>query len=141
MTKTTKFKPGKSGNPKGRPKGSKDKRTELREMMQPHAEALVNKAVELAKNGDISALRICLDRLIPPYRAKDPVVVVGSMTGTLTEQGQQVIEAVSGGELSPSDGASLLQALASQARIVEIDELTKRIKHLEEKHVHYPTSQ
>jgi hypothetical protein len=63
------FTKGQSGNPAGKPKGAKDKRTELRALLRPHAEDLVAKAVELAKAGDTTALRICIDRLIPPIRA------------------------------------------------------------------------
>lgn len=104
-----KFKAGKSGNPKGRPKGSKDKRTALRELLQPHAEDLVKKAVELAKAGDVTALRMCLDRLIPPYRAKDATVAMGEPKGTLTEQGQKAIAAMIRGELAPVDTVSMLK--------------------------------
>lgn len=63
------FQRGKSGNPAGRPKGSKDKRTELRALLEPHAPALVQKAVEQALDGDTAALKLCLDRLIPPVRS------------------------------------------------------------------------
>ena len=66
MRKDTKFKPGISGNPKGRPKGARDKRTELRSLLEPHAKDLVEKVVELAKGGDTTAIRLCLERLIPP---------------------------------------------------------------------------
>ena len=63
------FKKGQSGNPSGRPKGVKDKRTELRELLEPHAEALVKKAVDLALMGDTSALRLCLERIIPAVKS------------------------------------------------------------------------
>ena len=63
------FKAGKSGNPQGRPKGSKDKRTELRALLEPHAPALVEKAVQMALDGDTVALKLCLDRIIPAMRA------------------------------------------------------------------------
>lgn len=89
--------------------------------------------MELAKAGDVTALRMCLDRLIPPYRAKDATIAIGELKGTLTEQGQQVITAMARGDLAPGDTANMLQALASQARLVETDELEKRVKALEER--------
>ncbi len=55
------FKRGQSGNPDGRPPGIPDKRTALRELLLPHADALVGKAVERALAGDASALRICIE--------------------------------------------------------------------------------
>lgn len=65
----TKFMKGQSGNPAGRPKGIPDKRTQMRELFEPHAEALIDKAVQLALAGDTTALRMCLERIIPPMKA------------------------------------------------------------------------
>jgi len=62
------YQKGHSGNPAGRPPGLPDKRTVLRELLAPHAEALVAKVVALALAGDTAALRICIDRLIPLQR-------------------------------------------------------------------------
>jgi Family of unknown function (DUF5681) len=135
MTKDTKFKQGQSGNPKGKPKGAKDKRTELRELLTPHAEDLVKKAVEKALEGDMAALRLCLDRIIPAIRSKDLPVLITGLDGSLTEQGKNIIESMGDGELSPSDASSMLSALAAQARVVEIDDLEKRVKELEGKNI------
>src|ERR1700693_659671 len=58
------FTPGASGNPDGRPKGSRNKSTlALEALLDGQAEALTQKAVELALAGDITALRLCLDRI------------------------------------------------------------------------------
>ena len=66
----TRFKPGESGNPDGRPRGSRNATTlALEALFDGEAEALTRKAIELAKTGDIPALRICLDRLHQPIRA------------------------------------------------------------------------
>lgn len=130
MAKRT-FRPGQSGNPRGRPKGSKDKRTALRELLTPHARELVEKAVKLAKDGDTAALRMCLDRLMPPVRARDLPVKMPALTGTLTEQGRKVLNVMASGDLTPSEAASILQALASQGRLVEMDELEQRVRKLE----------
>jgi len=132
MNKDTKFKPGKSGNPKGRPKGARDKRTELRSLLEPHSKELVEKVVELAIGGDTTALRLCLERLIPPFRSQEQSITLDNMNGGLTAQGRQIILAMGNGELSPSDASSMLQALASQARLSEVDELERRINKLEE---------
>ena len=129
--KPTQFKPGQSGNRNGRPKGSKDKRTALREMLQPHAESLINKVVSLAKKGDTTALKLCLDRLIAPYRAKDQEIIIHGVHGTLTDKSEKIILAMIAGEIGPSDAATMLQALITQAKVMEIDDLEKRVKMLE----------
>lgn len=60
------FEEGRSGNPAGRPKGSRNRATQaLEKILDGDAEAILNKAVEMAKDGDPVALRLCLDRLIP----------------------------------------------------------------------------
>src|SRR5215467_6292317 len=65
------FKPGLSGNPAGRRPGSRNKATETAELLlEGEAEALTRKAVEKALAGNPMALRLCLDRLIPPRRGR-----------------------------------------------------------------------
>jgi Family of unknown function (DUF5681) len=63
------FKPGHSGNPTGRPKGSLNKATlGSQALLDGEAEALTRKVVELAKGGHPVALRLCPDRLLPPRK-------------------------------------------------------------------------
>jgi hypothetical protein len=63
------FKSGKSGNPLGRPKGSRNKTTVAVEaLLEGDAEGIARKAVEKALEGDMAALRLCLERLLPPRR-------------------------------------------------------------------------
>src|SRR5215213_5905663 len=63
------FQKGQSGNPKGRPVGSRHKATLAVEvLLDGEAEALTRKAVEMALGGDTVALRLCLDRLLPVRR-------------------------------------------------------------------------
>src|SRR5215216_2194924 len=60
------WQPGVSGNPDGRPKGARNKTTlAVEQLLDGEAEAITRKAIELAKQGDIQAIRICMDRLCP----------------------------------------------------------------------------
>ena len=88
------FQTGQSGNPAGRPQGIRDKRTAMRELLMPHAEALVAKVVETALEGDSTALRICIDRLIPAAKAKDDPVSLPPLLGSLADKGRIVIDAL-----------------------------------------------
>lgn len=128
------FQPGQSGNPAGRPPGLRDKRAELRAMLEPHAPDLVAKVVAKALEGDTTALRICLDRLIPVPKAKDEAVSLPLRDGSLADKGEAVLGAIGDGEIPPDVGAAVLQAIASQARIVEVDEIERRLTALEAKH-------
>src|ERR1700751_5428740 len=65
------FSKGESGNPAGRPPGARNKATEAAErLLEGEAEALTRKVVELALEGDSTALRLCFDRIIPPRRGR-----------------------------------------------------------------------
>jgi hypothetical protein len=128
-----KFCKGESGNKSGRPKGIKDSRVRLRELFKPHAEELIKKAVEMALGGDTTAMRLCLERFVPPMRSESEPANIGEISGTLAEQGQSIITAMGSGRLTPSQAVEMLGALASQARICEADELEKRIQALEQK--------
>jgi len=67
------FQPGQSGNPNGRPKNIVDKRTELRRLLEPHANDLVNKLVELARAGEPTALKLCIERLLPRVKPDNSI--------------------------------------------------------------------
>jgi hypothetical protein len=126
------FEKGQSGNPSGRPVGIRDKRTAMRELLQPHAPDLIAKAVEMAKGGDAAALRICLDRLLPAAKPKDEAIELPGMTGSPADRGRVVLDALAAGEVTPDEAGAVMQALAAQVRIVEADELEKRITALEQ---------
>ena len=132
VKKDTKFKKGQSGNPKGRSKNS-GKIANLRALLEPFAPELVAKAKELALDGDTVALRLCLERLVPAIKVKDDHLVIKGLKGdaSLTEQGQAIIDSLAKGEVTPSEAASLMNSIASQARILEIEDLEKRVKALE----------
>jgi hypothetical protein len=131
MLRAPHFYPDQSGNPSGRPPGIRDKRTAMRALLEPHADALVAKAVELALAGDGAALRICIERLIPAVKAKDDAVSLPPLTGSLADQGRVIVEALAQEKLSPEEASTILQALATQARIVEVSEIEKRVSALE----------
>jgi len=127
------YKKGQSGNPKGRPIGVKDKRTELRQLLKPHTQKLVKKTVDLALDGDTTALRLCLERLIPTIKQKDEYIKFKLTGNTQTEQSKSIIIAMSNGEITPTDTNTILQTMATQCRIAEMDEFEERLRKLEDR--------
>lgn len=127
------FKPGKSGNPAGRPKGRPDKRAQWRSELERHGSVLVAKAVSLALDGDSQALKLCIDRAIPAYRPTAEPVRFEMAGDTLTSKAESILAAVSAGELDAQTGKALIDAIGSLVKVVEIDELMRRIKALEER--------
>lgn len=124
------WKPGQTGNPKGRPPG-RSPITKMRESLAGDVPEILAALVESAKAGDAQAARLILERVLPPMKATDPTQAMSLPDGTLTEQGRAVLRAVADGDLAPSQGSQLIAAIAGLARVAEIDELTQRIAALE----------
>jgi hypothetical protein len=109
------YRKGRSGNPNGRPKGIADKRTALRTLLAPHAQALIDKTVKLAKGGDTTPLRLCLERIMAPIRAKDESARIDQPGTTLIERGESVMDASLRGQIRscarlPTSASSNLSA-------------------------------
>lgn len=136
MTETAKkkkpgrWRAGQSGNPKGRPAGV-GKVAQIRAAIEAHVPELLKALVTKALGGDVGAARLLLERTIAPLRAVESAQALTLPDGTLTEQGRAVLKAVAAGELAPAQGASLLSAIGSLARVSEIDELLTRVEALE----------
>ncbi|HKZ10385.1 MAG TPA: DUF5681 domain-containing protein [Rhodanobacteraceae bacterium] len=125
------WKPGQSGNPKGRPKGILNPQARLRKMI--NAEAIVKKLEEAALAGDVQAARTLLERALPIYRlTAEPVNVPAAATAaTPTAKAQAVMDAIASGKIPPDIGAQLITAIGALVRVVEMDELERRIAALE----------
>lgn len=124
------WQPGASGNPAGRKPGTGEV-GKLRAAIAEHVPSIVVQLVEAAKAGDVQAARLLLERVIPPVKATEAAQAVPLPGETLTEQGRAVLAAVAAGELAPGQGATLLGALGTLARVVEVDELLRRVEALE----------
>jgi polyhydroxyalkanoate synthesis regulator phasin len=72
-----------------------------------------------------------MDRLIAPIKVKDSAVALGKIEGTLAEQGRTVLAVMSEGRITPDEANTLMQVVVAQARIVEVDELERRVSALE----------
>lgn len=125
------FQKGQSGNPAGRPIGIKDRRTALRDALEGRADALLEKAVEKALDGDSALLVALLSRLIPKLKPESPALGSPIVADGTTGQAFGVISAALNGALSTSAAAELLQAISSAVRIREADELQARVERLE----------
>ena len=70
------FQKGKSGNPAGRPKGIQAKRVEMRALLEPYAPSLIEKAVQLALEDDTTALKLCVDKIVPSIKPISESVLI-----------------------------------------------------------------
>ena len=128
------FPKGVSGNPAGRPQGALNKTTiACQALLDGESEAITRKAVELAKAGDISALRLCLERLLPPKRErsiKTEIPVVNTAKDIPTALGA-VVQIVAKGDLTLSEGQAVASLLESQRKAFETAELEQRVEAIE----------
>ncbi|WP_425051526.1 DUF5681 domain-containing protein [Psychromarinibacter sp. S121] len=114
------------GNP-GRPKGARHKTTlAVEDLLHGEAEGLTRKAVELALDGDTTALRLCLERIAPPKKDTPVQFNLPAM-----ETAQAVLQAVSGGDLTPMEGASVMALVEGYRKTLETTELEARLTALE----------
>ena len=128
------WKPGQSGNPKGKTPGSGELQ-KLRASIAADVPEILAGLVLAAKGGDVQAARLILERILPPVKAIEQAVALQLPEGgTLTAQGRAVLAAVAVGELAPGQGAQLLAAIGTLARVTELDELAARITQLEQNH-------
>ena len=124
------WKPGQSGNPAGRPPGGGEigkLRAAIGERVPELLAAMMVKALE----GDVGAARLLLERAVAPLKAAEQAETIALPEGSLTDQGRAVLRAVAAGELAPGQGAALLGAIGTLARVTEIDELEARLTKLE----------
>jgi uncharacterized protein DUF5681 len=115
------FQPGVSGNPASRPKGAKNKSTLAAEaLLDGEAEALTRKAVEMALGGDTVALRLCLERLMPPRRDRPVAVPLPQVASPedATKAAGAVLAAVAEGSITPSEAVVLTNLIDGQRKAV-----------------------
>lgn len=128
------FGKGQSGNRAGRPKGSRNATTvALENLLDGKAEALTNKAVEMALAGDMAALRLCMDRILPPRKDRPvtfdlPSIKSASDAAAVTSA---VLSAVANGEITPADAGEISRLMDSYVKAFEASEVVERLERLE----------
>ena len=130
------FRPGVSGNPAGKPAGARHKVTRAIEaLLDKEHEALTRKAIEKALEGDMVALRLCLDR-IAPARKDAPVSIdlpAVQSAADAVEASAAVLAAVAAGEITPDEAGRIMALLTAHKGIVEAGDMEARIAALEAK--------
>ena len=128
------FEKGRSGNPAGRPRGSRDRATRSAELLlDGEAEALTRKAVALALCGDATALRLCLDRVIAPRRERPVQLALPPIrdAADVAEAMAAITAAVARGGITPGEAAELAKLIDTFVRAIEASDFDKRLTLLE----------
>jgi hypothetical protein len=110
----TKGRPKGSRN-KGRPKGSRNKVTiACEELLEGEGEKLTRKAIDLALSGDTTALKLCIDRIIPPRKGR-PLPKLERKEGE--NPVETLLRAVLDGHVTPEEGRDVVSMIESAARV------------------------
>jgi len=124
------FVKGESGNPAGKPPGCRNHASRTAEiLLDSEVEALTRKAMALAMDGDALALRLCLDRIIAPRRARPvhldlpPIAEAADIAAAMA--------AVTWGVITPGEGAEVAKVVDTYVRAIEASDFDRRLKALE----------
>ena len=130
------FTKGHSGNPQGRRPGSRNRATELVELLlDGEAEALTRRAVDLALDGQLGALRLCLDRIIPPRRQRAQRLDLPRVRNIadLGDTMAAIATAAMEGAITTGEAAELARVVEIFVRAVETSDFERRLQQLEER--------
>jgi hypothetical protein len=129
----TRGKPFEPGNA-GRPKGSRNKTTlALEVLLDGEAEALTRKAIEMALEGDTTAMRLVMDRIMPPRKDRPVTFELPKLEtpADAVKAAAAIVEGVASGDLTPSEAEDLSRLVDRFVRAVEATDILERLESLE----------
>jgi hypothetical protein len=125
---------GRSGNPGGRPAGARNRKTLAAAiLLDGEAEALTRKAVELALAGDPTAMRLCLERILPTCReravqfALPPIESAADIAAAM----KAVAAALADGIITPGEGEAIARIVDTFVRAIDASDFERRLTAVE----------
>ena len=132
------FQKGQSGNPAGKPPGTRHRvTTAAQELLDGEAQQLTRKAIDLALGGDMVALRLCLDRIIPPSRSRPvhfPVAQIDNAADALQVMAD-VLKAAADGQMTLDEASQASDLVRAYLSALETSDFEERLKALEERQI------
>jgi hypothetical protein len=128
------FPKGQSGNPAGRPVGARNKTSlAVEALLDGEAEGLTRKAIDLANGGDMQALRLCLERILPPRKDRPVSFELPEINNPkqAADAISAVLAAVAKGDITPTEASEVSKIVDVYVRAVETTELAERLARLE----------
>jgi Family of unknown function (DUF5681) len=129
------FQKGQSGNPAGRAQCSRTKATLFAEaILENDREGIMDAVVNAAKNGDPTAMRLCVERLVPLRKGRPvvfdlpPVKTAADIAGAVGE----LARAMSAGELTTDEASAAASVIEMHRRAIETCDIEQRLRKVEE---------
>lgn len=129
------FQAGRSGNPAGKPKGTRHHATLLADQLLANdIEAVVAKVVKAAKAGNMSAAKLILDRVAPPRKGRPTAIALPDVStpNGVTTALAAVVRAMADGMISTDEAAAVAAVIETQRRAIETEQLQVRLLAIEE---------
>ena len=129
MARDTKFKPGQSGNPSGKPKGLRNKKNLLPEAIENERESFLIECFAEARAGNSEYAKLFLDRWLPAKK-RDNHIYVDDLKGSSLDKARKVIDCVTKGLITPIEGNLLMSCLTGETNIqkhVELKDMMDKI--------------
>jgi hypothetical protein len=128
------FQPGNKYG-RGRPPGSRNKTARVyQDTLDSYGENLIKKCLYMAHQGNPTALRLCMERLMPAQRHRTvqfkvpPVKTLADVNAA----SESVLSDVARGQLTPGEGQAVSGLLEGRRRVIETQEMEQRIRALEQ---------
>jgi hypothetical protein len=134
------FEKGRSGNPAGRRAGSLNKATlAAAALLAGESEALTRKAVERALAGDPTAMRLCLERILPLCRERTVNFALPQIESAadVAAAMNAVTAALAGGAITPGEAATIAAVVEAFVRAIKESDFHQCLRFLE---ADFPTS-
>ncbi len=122
------------GRPKGSPNKAKPPDNPGTALLEESREALIRKCIAMAKQGDLAAMRICLDQVSPARRRQCVSIDLPRKMRTAEDVNQaadRVTQAIRRGNITPAEGYTMMKVLESRSRVMANVDLEKRLEKLE----------
>jgi hypothetical protein len=118
----------------GRPKGARNKTTlALEVLLEGEAALITRKAIDMAKESDTTALRLCMDRLLPPRKDRAVLFTLPKLESAkdAVTASAAILEAVANGDLTPMEASELSKLVANYVEALKTSDLEERLAKVE----------
>lgn len=122
------FQKGRSGNPAGRPRGAKNSVTLAAEtMLEDESARLTRKCIELALAGDVTALKLCLERIVPVRRDRPVQFAMPPLTDARSAADllAAVAAAMASAEITPLEAEAVAKVIGHFVKAAEVEQMQR----------------
>jgi len=121
------------GNSQGSKPSLNRKTKAVEALLDGEATAITCKVIEKALEGDMPALRLCFDRILPARRDRPMGFEMPKIetAADAAKASSAVLAACAAGDLLPSEAAEVMDLVATHIRTLELTEIEARLTAVE----------